>query len=312
MTTQSAHPLVIIGSGPAGLTAAIYAGRGHLNPLVIEGGEPGGQLMGTSAVENWPGTSSILGPTLMLDMRKQAQLWGAQFVSESIVSVDFSVYPFTLTTERQTIHAQSVIIATGASPHTLCCPGEKEYWGKGVTTCAVCDGVFYKDKKVIVVGGGDTAMENASFLRKFTDDITLIQINDKLSASAAMQERVIHDPGIKILYNSTITSIQGDGSHVTGAQVRNTKTNTEFSLDAEGIFISIGIKPNTGPFKDQIKLDSYGYIHVQPGSTETSVPGVFAAGDVQDYKYRQAIVSAGSGCMAALDAERFLHTQNKK
>jgi thioredoxin reductase (NADPH) len=312
MTTESTHPLVIIGSGPAGLTAALYAGRGHITPLVIEGGEPGGQLMGTSIVENWPGTSSILGPTLMLEMRKQAQLWGAQFLSESVVSVDFAQQPLKITTDRQTLYAHAVIIATGASPHTLGCTGEKEYWGKGVTTCAVCDGVFYKDKKVIVVGGGDTAMENASFLRKFTDNITILQISDRLTASAAMQERVIHDPSIKILYNSTVTSINGDGSHVTEAQIHNTKTQADSCLDAEGIFISIGIKPNTAPFKDHIALDSYGYIQVQPGSTQTSTPGVFAAGDVQDYRYRQAIVSAGSGCMAALDVERFLHTQGKK
>ncbi|MCX5924970.1 MAG: thioredoxin-disulfide reductase [Candidatus Dependentiae bacterium] len=298
--------LVIIGSGPAGLTAAIYAARANLQPVVIEGSAPGGQLMGTSYVENWPGEKSILGPKLMMNMRDHAKHFGAQFISENVTSVDFSQRPFTILTERnKEIKAHSVIIATGAVPNRLGCPGEDTYWGSGVTTCAVCDGAFYPDKNVLVVGGGDTAMEDASFLKKFTKKITVVQIMDTLTASHAMKQRILDDPDITVLYNSTVTDIQGDGQHVTGATILNQKTGEKTTVETDGIFIAIGLKPNTKPFEGQITLNKWGYVQVE-NNTRTSVEGVFAAGDVFDYRYKQAITSAASGCMAALDAERYL------
>lgn len=300
------YKLVIVGSGPAGLTAAIYAGRSRLNPLVIDGDDPGGQLMGTSVVENWPGEKVILGPKLMINMREQAEINGATFMEGSLIKVDFSQRPFQLwTSHNKQLSAHSVIIATGASPKKIGCPGEKEYWGKGVTTCAVCDGNFYQDKKVLVVGGGDTAMENASFLTKFTSDITIIHILDKLTAAAAMQEKVIHDPNIKIIYNSTLSNIAGDSSHVTGATIINQKTKAETTIAADGIFVSIGLTPNTAIFKNQLELNSYGFLKVTD-NTKTSIDGVFAAGDVFDSRYRQAVVAAGNGCKASLDAEDYL------
>ena len=307
----SIHQLIIIGSGPAGLTAAIYAARSNLNPLVIDGDIPGGQLITTTLVENWPGEKSILGPTLMTNMREHAKHVGTQFLSETITKVDFSSQPFTLWTNRSTqIKADTVIIATGTTPKKLGCPGETEYWGKGITTCAICDGIFYSDKKVLIVGGGDTAMEDASFLKKFTKDITIVQILDKLTASYAMQQRVINDPDITIIYNSTVTRVAGNGKHVTGATITNQKTKKETKIAIEGLFIAIGLQPNSEPFKEQITTDKWNYI-TAISQTKTSVEGVFVAGDVQDYRYRQAITSAGAGCMAALDAERYLNKINK-
>ncbi|SRR3989344_1979742 len=305
MSTET-HKLIIIGSGPAGLTAALYAARADLQPIVIEGSDPGGQLMGTSIVENWPGTKSIMGPKLMMDMKAHAKSFGTEFISESITAVDFSNTPFTLTTDRgKTLKAQSVIIATGSSPNRLNVPGEDEYWGKGVTTCAVCDGAFYKDKKVVVIGGGDTAMEDASFLKKFTNDVTIIQILDHLTASQAMQHRVLNDPDITVIYNKAVTRFEGDGTHVKKISFKDQKSGSEESMDVDGVFIAIGMHPNTDPFKGHIALDKWGYIQVSD-QTKTSIDGVFAAGDVKDFRYRQAITSAGSGCMAALDAERYL------
>jgi len=309
-SNSSIHKLIIIGSGPAGLTAAIYAARANLKPIIIEGDSPGGQLMGTSYVENWPGEKSILGPKLMMNMKEHAKQFNTQFISENIVQVDFSQRPFTLITDSKTeLKAHSVIIATGAVPNRLGCPGEDMYWGSGVTTCAVCDGAFYPDKQVMVVGGGDTAMEDASFLKKFTKKITIVQILDKLTASHAMQQRVINDPDITILYNSTLDEIQGNGKHVTSATILDKTTNKITTVPVDGIFIAIGLKPNTTPFKDHLVLNPGGYIKVTD-NTKTSVEGVFAAGDVFDYRYRQAVTSAGSGCMAALDAERYLANLN--
>jgi thioredoxin reductase (NADPH) len=216
------HKLIIVGSGPAGLTAAIYAARANLEPIVIDGDTPGGQLIKTSYVENWPGEKSILGPQLMMNMRDHAKHFGTQFVSGNVTSVDFSQKPFSFIIDnKKTLQSHAVIIATGATPKRLGVPGEDQYWGKGVTTCAVCDGAFYKDRKVIVIGGGDTAMEDASFLKKFTNDITIIHILDKFTASYAMQERVINDPTIKVYYNSTVTEIHGDGQKVTGVTMTN-------------------------------------------------------------------------------------------
>lgn len=305
---KTTRNVIIIGSGPAGLTAALYAARANLSPLVIEGSQPGGQLMKTSMVENWPGTISIMGPQLMMDIKKHAQHWGAEFLTESATAINNTPSPFTIvTTSQKSITTKAIIIATGASPNLLKCPGESEYWGKGVTTCAVCDGVFYKDKKVIVVGGGDSALENASFLRKFTKNITIIQIHDRLSASYAMQQRVINDPSITIMYNSTVTEIIGNKDRVTGVNVIDNKTNTISHLDADGVFISIGLKPNTAIVQNLLDLDAYGYICAHADTSITSTPGIFVAGDVHDYKYKQAITAAGSGCKAALDAERYLH-----
>lgn len=300
------HKLVIIGSGPAGLTAAIYAARANLSPVVIEGTTPGGQLMGTSYIENWPGEKKILGPQLMMNMQAQAKELGASFVSQTVTRVDFTQKPFTLWTDRNTeFKADAVIIATGAVPNKLGVPGEAEYWGKGVTTCAVCDGAFYPNKKVLVVGGGDTAMEDASFLKKFTNDITVIQVTPEFTASHAMKERVLSDPTITKIYSSTVTQIRGDGSRVTHATITNKNTGESHEVEADGIFIAIGQKPSTEAFKGQLAMDKWGYIAVKD-ETHTAVPGVFVAGDVFDFRYKQAITAAGSGCKAALDAERYL------
>lgn len=304
--TPSIEKLIIIGSGPAGLTAGVYAARANLKPVIIEGSAPGGQLMGTSYVENWIGEKQIMGPQLMMKMRDHAKHFGCTFVSESVQSVDFSKKPFTVTTNKnKVLQAESIIIATGAESKKLNIEGEQEYWGKGVTTCAVCDGAFYPDKRVVIVGGGDTAMEDASFMTKFTDKITIVHILDKLTASHAMQERVINNEKITIIYNSTVSAIDGNGSHVTGATITNQKTGVSEHIETDAVFIAIGMNPNTKPFQGQLELDQYGYMKITD-HTKTSVEGVFAAGDVADYRYRQAITSAGSGCMAALDAEKYL------
>jgi thioredoxin reductase (NADPH) len=302
------HKLIIIGSGPAGLTAAIYAARANLNPVIIDGNEPGGQLIKTSYVENWPGEKSILGPVLMGDMRDHAKHFGTQFVPGKVTSVDFSKKPFTLTIDdKHQMHAHAIIIATGATPKRLNIPGESEYWGKGVTTCAVCDGAFYPDKEVVVIGGGDTAMEDASFLKKFTKKITIVHILDAFTASHAMQRRVINDPDTNVIYSSTVTEFIGDGQHLTSLVVTHQITGEKTTLKADGAFIAIGLSPNSGPFKGHIECTDGGFITVRD-NVLTSVEGVFAAGDVHDYRYRQAITSAGAGCMAALDAERYLST----
>jgi len=297
--------LIIIGSGPAGLTAAIYSARANLNPLIIEGSNPGGQLMNTSLVENWPGEKSIMGPKLMINMKEHAQSLNAQFLAESVTKVDFSKKPFTIWTDRDTeLKAEAVIVATGAHAKKLSIPGEKEYWGKGVTTCAICDGAFYKDKKVVVIGGGDTAMEDASFLKRFTKNITVIQIMDKLTASQAMQQRVLNDQDITILYNSIVSEFHGDDSRLNKITITNQKTKEQSTMAVDGAFLAIGMKPNTEPFQGQLEMDKWGFLTVSD-HTKTSVEGVFAAGDVEDFRYRQAITAAGAGCMAALDAERY-------
>lgn len=306
MNKQTPYNVIIIGSGPAGLTAAVYTSRAFLKPLLIEGTPPGGQLMGTTAVENWPGNKSILGPKLVMDMKEHAKHFGTEFLSDRVTKVDFSQKPFLLTTAKGTeLQAHSVIITTGASPNRLKCPGEDEYWGKGVTTCAVCDGAFYPKKKVVIVGGGDTAMEDASFMAKYTDDITIVHILDKLTASPSMQKRILDNPKIKIIYSSTVTEIKGDGKHITEVLLTNQKTKEQTTLLTDVVFLAIGQKPQTEIFKGHIELDKMGYISVKDGA-QTSVKGVFVAGDVADYRYRQAITSAGTGCMAALDAQRYL------
>lgn len=304
--------LIIIGSGPAGLTAAIYSARANLNPLIIEGSNPGGQLMSTSFVENWPGEKKIMGPKLMMNMKEHAESLGTQFLSESVVKVDFSKKPFTLWTDRDSeLKAESIIIATGATPKRLGVPGEDTYWGKGITTCAVCDGAFFKDKNVVVIGGGDTAMEDASFLKKFTKQITVIQLLDTLTASPAMQERVLNDPDITILYHSTVTEFKGDGTRLTQITITNQETQQQTTMAVDGAFLAIGMKPNTKPFQGQLEMDKWGYVTVQ-NHTKTSVEGIFAAGDVEDFRYRQAISAAGAGCMAALDAQAYLGQISQK
>jgi thioredoxin reductase (NADPH) len=302
--------LVIIGSGPAGLTAAIYAARANLQPVVVEGNQPGGQLMGTSVVENWPSRTSILGPELMKQMREHALSFGTRFVEGDVTALSAAEKPFTVhVNQTKTIQAHAIILALGATQKRLGCPGEDQYWGKGVTTCAVCDGALYRGKKVIIVGGGDTAMEDASFLTKFTDQITIVHILDKFTACHAMQQRVLETSCIQTMYESTVTGITGNGTHVTQATVTNKKTGATTTLDADGIFVAIGLTPNTAFLKDQVALDEWGYITLTKNSG-TSVEGIFAAGDAHDYRYRQAITAAGSGCMAALDAERYLSGQS--
>lgn len=306
MNKNSLENLVIIGSGPAGLTAAIYAARANLNPIIVEGKDPGGQLMGTTYVENWPGNRSILGPQLMMNMRDHAKNLGARIISDWVTSVDFLQKPFTLTlSDNSVIQNRCVIIATGATAKRLDCPGEDVYWGKGVTTCAVCDGAFYKDQPVIIVGGGDTAMEDASFMTNFTDKITIVHILDTLTASAAMQERVINNQKITIIYNSTIVEMLGNNKHVTSAIIENKQTKKREQLQASAVFVAIGLNPNTQLYKGQLELEKNGYLKLN-NHTHTSISGVFGAGDVADYRYRQAITSAGAGCMAALDAERYI------
>jgi thioredoxin reductase (NADPH) len=300
------HKLIIVGSGPAGLTAAVYAARANLEPIIIDGDEPGGQLMKTTYIENWPGEKSILGPKLMMNMRDHAQHFGTQFVSGSVTRVDFSQKPFTIVVNDKTeLQGHAVILASGATPKRLNVPGEDTYWGKGVTTCAICDGAFYPDKSVVVVGGGDTAMEDASFLKKFTKKITIVHILDKFTASHAMQQRVINDPDITVHYSSTVTEIHGDDQHVKGVTVTHQQTGKKTELEADGVFIAIGLNPNSTAFKSHITCNKAGFIEAVD-QTHTNIEGVFVAGDVHDYRYRQAVTAAGAGCMAALDAERYL------
>jgi thioredoxin reductase (NADPH) len=306
MPNNNSHELIIIGAGPAGLTAGIYAARSNLKPLIIDGPEPGGQLMGTTAVENWPGQKSIMGPQLMKNMREHAQHTGCVFKSGKIVNADFSKKPFMIKTDKnEELFARSIIIATGATPKRLHIPGEDTYWGRGVTTCAVCDGAFFQNMPVVIVGGGDTAMEDASFMLNYTKDITIIQIEDALSASAAMQKRVLNKPEINIIYNTTVTEIKGNDKGVRAIKILNKKNNESKEIQTNAVFIAIGLIPNTEAFKGQVTLQKNGYLEVK-NHTKTSVIGVFAAGDVADYRYRQAITSAGAGCMAALDAEKYL------
>ncbi|MEA2507885.1 MAG: thioredoxin reductase [Actinomycetota bacterium] len=297
--------VVIVGSGPAGLTAAVYAARADLQPLVLEGIQAGGQLMLTTDVENYPGfADGIMGPELMERMRKQASRFGADLVAEDVTSVDFSVRPFAIRTGSDSYRAQSVIISTGASAKMLSVPGERELLGHGVSTCATCDGFFFRGKDLLIVGGGDSALEEAIFLTKFATKVTVVHRRDSLRASKIMQDRALGNPKIDFIWDSTIDHIYGNGQ-VAGARIKNLKTGGEREVSADGVFVAIGHNPNTSLFEDQLELNG-GYISTIDGGTQTSVPGVFAAGDVVDFRYRQAITAAGMGCMAAIDAERFL------
>lgn len=307
---NSIHSLVIIGAGPAGLTAAIYAARANLHPVIIEGPKPGGQLMGTTVIENWPGNESIMGPELMINMQNHAKKFNVTTISGSVTHVDLSKKPFTLTIDdKKTVHAHSIIIATGATPNKLSCPGEQEFWGKGVSTCATCDGAFYKNQHIVVVGGGDSSMEAASFLHRNGNTVTIIHIGEQLTASHAMQQRVLNKDGFTIVYNSTVSAIHGKDGKIFAVSVINGKSQEKYELATDAVFLAIGLKPNTDIFAHQLERSKFGHIIVSD-LVKTSVPGVFACGDVQDPKYRQAIVSAGFGCIAALEAERYLAANN--
>jgi thioredoxin reductase (NADPH) len=306
--TNDVKDVIIIGSGPAGLTAAVYAGRANLKPLMIEGFEAGGQLMQTTDVENYPGfIDGIMGPELMERMRKQAARFDAEFVTDDVTSVDFSQRPFTISTSDETYKARSVIISTGARAKMLGVAGEKELLGHGLSTCATCDGFFFKDRELLIVGGGDTAMEEAIFLTKFASKVTVVHRRDELRASKIMQQRAMDNPKIEFIWDTVITELVGDGK-VAGAKVKNIKTGEESLIEAGGVFVAIGHTPNTSLFSDQLELDG-GYIKTAGDTSETTVPGVFAAGDVVDYRYRQAVTAAGMGCQAAMDAERWLEAQ---
>jgi thioredoxin reductase (NADPH) len=300
--------VVIIGSGPAGLTAAVYAARANLSPLLIEGWQSGGQLTTTTEVENYPGfAKGIMGPELMKEMRAQAERFGTEFLTGDVTAVDFTVRPLTITVDaEQAIHAKTVIIATGASAIQIGVKNETRLTGHGVSTCATCDGFFFKGKELIVVGGGDSAMEEATFLTKFATKVSIVHRRDKLRASKIMQDRAVKNEKITFVWNSAVEDILGHDV-VTGVRLKNLVTGKITEQSCAGIFVAIGHHPNTALFKGQLDMDAKGYIHTTHGST-TNVPGVFAAGDVQDSTYRQAVTAAGSGCMAAIDAERFLES----
>ncbi len=299
------HDIIIIGSGPAGLTAGLYAGRANLNVLLIAGTQAGGQLMLTTDVENYPGfPEGILGPDLMQRMRKQTERFGAKVVDDDIVSVDFRQNPFRVKTYDQAFEGGTVIIATGASPKWLGLPSEERLRGRGVSSCATCDGAFFKNRRVAVIGGGDTAMEDSLYLSKLASSVTLVHRRGEFRASKIMQERALANPKIKPVMESTPEEILGK-DRVEGLRVKNVRTGRTQEIPLEGVFVAIGHRPNTAIFRGQVEMDSVGYIKVQDG-TRTSVPGVFVAGDVHDHHYRQAVTAAGFGCMAAMDAEKYL------
>lgn len=302
--------VVIIGSGPAGLTAAIYTARANLSPLLIEGWQSGGQLTTTTEVENYPGfANGIMGPELMKDMRAQAERFGTEFRTADVTAVNLAQRPFTLTVDgEQTVQTRTVIIATGASAIPIGLKNEARLTGHGVSTCATCDGFFFKGKELIVVGGGDSALEEASFLTKFATKVSVVHRRDKLRASKIMQDRALHNEKISFIWNTVIEDILGS-EVVTGARLKNVVTGKLSELPCAGVFVAIGHRPNTSLFAGQIDMDEKGYIRTHNG-TATNVPGVFAAGDVQDSQYRQAVTAAGSGCMAAIDAERFLESEH--
>ncbi len=306
MAESKHYKVIIIGSGPAGLTAAIYTSRAGFNPLVLEGDQPGGQLTITTEIENFPGfPSGITGPQLMDDMREQAKKFGAQVEFELVTKVDFSKRPFTVEGEGNFYTADAIIISTGASARWLGIESEKKYMGKGVSACATCDGFFYKEKDVIVVGGGDSALEEGTFLTKFAKKVYVVHRRDEFRASKIMIKKAKENPKVEFLLNKVIDEITGD-DFVTGVKLKDTVTGEIDEIAVDGVFMAIGHTPNTKIFEGQIELDEKGYINTVPGTTKTNIEGVFACGDVQDKIYRQAITAAGSGCMAALDAEHLL------
>jgi thioredoxin reductase (NADPH) len=315
MSPSNHHKLIIIGSGPAGLTAGLYVARANLSPVIFEGIQPGGQLTITTEVENYPGfPKGIMGPELMEMFREQAQRFGAVSLFKNITKVDFSKRPFQLWADEEQYSADAVIIATGASAKLLGLTSEKEFMGYGVSACATCDGFFFKGLEVMVVGGGDTAIEEATFLTKFAAKVTIVHRRDALRASKIMQDKARKNPKITFVWNSVVEEIlgtnEGGKKAVTHVRLKNVKTGETTVHRTDGVFMGIGHKPNTDLFVGQIDVDGVGYIRTQAGSTRTNIPGIFAAGDVADSVYRQAVTAAGTGCMAAIDAERWLESQH--
>ena len=316
MVDTKVQELIIIGSGPAGLTAAIYAARANLAPLVIEGepsstsDQPGGQLMLTTDVENFPGfPEGVMGPDLMLKFREQAARFNASFITEKVTKVDFSQRPFKVWVREDLYLANSVIVSTGAQSLMLGLENEKQFYGHGLSTCATCDGFFFKGQEIVVVGGGDSAIEEASFLTKFATKVTLVVRRDALRASKIMQQRAKSNPKIQIAWNKQVTELFGT-EKLTGVGLIDTVTSEKSRLDVTGLFVAIGHRPNTDLFKGVLEMEASGYLKTKPGSSYTNIAGVFACGDVQDHTYRQAITAAGSGCMAAIDCERWLESQH--
>jgi len=303
------YKVVIMGSGPAGLTAALYTARADLEPVVFEGLEAGGQLTLTTDVENYPGfPNGILGPELMDSMKKQAERFGAHCLFGEIVKVDFSNRPFNITSNEKEILADTFIISSGASAKMLGLDSERELLGYGVSTCATCDGFFYKDKEIVVIGGGDAAMEEAIFLTKFGTKVTVVHRRDELRASMIMQDRAFANGKIHFVWDTEVEEVLGSKeTGVSGVRVKNVKTGEISEINCEGFFVAIGHTPNTKMFEGHLEMNENGYLITKDGTTQTSIPGVFAAGDVQDHQYRQAVTAAGTGCMAAIDAERFLN-----
>jgi thioredoxin reductase (NADPH) len=300
--------VIIIGGGPAGYTAALYTARANLTPLVIEGFNWGGQLMITSDVENYPGyTDGVLGPAMMADFRRQAERFGAEFVTDDVTRVDFSERPFRVYVGDDEYRADSIIVATGASARQLGLPSERTLQGRGVSYCATCDGAFFRDKVVAVVGGGDSAMEEATFLTRFANKVVIIHRRDEFRASPIMVDRARANDKIEFVLNAVVDEVLGgENGHMTGLRLRDTETGETREIDADGLFVAVGHDPNTALFLDWLDHDEQGYLLTDPRSTRTNIPGVFAAGDVQDHTYRQAVTAAGSGTMAALDAQRWL------
>jgi thioredoxin reductase (NADPH) len=322
MPDTAVRSVIIIGSGPAGLTAAVYTARANLEPLVLEGepsstsDQPGGQLMLTTDVENYPGfPDGIMGPELMINMRAQAERFGAEIVTAKATRVDLSSSPFGVwvgdpDAAEPTHQAKAIIVSTGARSLMLGVPGEAELLGYGVSTCATCDGFFFRGQDIAVVGGGDSAIEEANFLTKFADSVTIVHRRDQLRASKIMQDRARANPKIRFRWNTVVTKVLGEDGKVSGLELQDTLTGERDTLAATGLFVAIGHQPNTDLFKGQLAMEDNGYLVTEPGSSRTNVEGVFASGDVQDHVYRQAVTAAGSGCMAAIDVERWLESQH--